>query len=94
MVATRHKFLKMCSVAVSLPTGLLIRHCRLTDNPIIKEMPDQVGHEVCYGMSKLFSDALSCNVQIANKTGLKFQQNQLKVDTNIVLYQVLFWANP
>ena len=37
----------------------------------------------------LFPDALSCKVQIANKIGLKFQQNQLKVDTNIVLYQNL-----
>ena len=36
-----------------------------------------------------FSDALSCNVQIVNKMGLKFQQNQLKGDTNIVLYQNL-----
>ena len=53
-------------------------------------MPDYVGHEVCYGISKLFPDALSCNVQIVNKIGLKFQQNRLKVDTNIVLYQVLF----
>ena len=40
----------------------------------------------------LFPDALSCNVQIVNKMGLKFQQNLLKVDTNIVLYQVLFWS--
>ena len=40
----------------------------------------------------LFSDALSCNVQIVNKIGLQFQQDLLKVDTNIVLYQVLFWA--
>lgn len=38
---------------------------------------------------ELFSDALSCKVQIANKIGLKFQQNQLKGDTNIVLYQNL-----
>ena len=37
----------------------------------------------------LFFDAVSCKVQIANKIGLKFQQNQLKVDTNIVLYQNL-----
>ena len=37
----------------------------------------------------LFSDALSCNMQIVNKIGLKFQQNLLKVDTNIVLYQNL-----
>ena len=36
-----------------------------------------------------FADALSCNMQIANKMGLKFQQNLLKVDTNIVLYQNL-----
>ena len=36
-----------------------------------------------------FSDALSCNVQIVNKMGFKFQQNLLKVDTNIVLYQNL-----
>ena len=35
------------------------------------------------------SDALSCNVQIINKMGLQFQQNLLKVDTNIVLYQNL-----
>ena len=27
---------------------------------------------------------------MVNKIGLKFQQNLLKVDTNIVLYQVLF----
>ena len=33
---------------------------------------------------ELFPDALSCKVQIANKIGLKFQQNQLKGDTNIV----------
>ena len=38
---------------------------------------------------ELFPDALSCKVQIANKIGLKFQQNQLKGDTNIVLYQNL-----
>ena len=37
----------------------------------------------------LFPDALSRNMQIVNKMGLKFQQNQLKVDTNIVLYQNL-----
>ena len=37
----------------------------------------------------LFTDALSCNVQIVNKIGLKFQQNLLKVNTNIVLYQNL-----
>ena len=37
----------------------------------------------------LLSDALSCNMQIVNKMGLKFQQNLLKVDTNIVLYQNL-----
>ena len=37
----------------------------------------------------LFSDALSCNLQIVNKMGLKFQQNLLKVDTNIVLFQNL-----
>ncbi len=37
----------------------------------------------------LLTDALSCNVQIVNKMGLKFQQNQLKGDTNIVLYQNL-----
>ena len=41
------------------------------------------------GMTMLFPDALSCNVQIVNKMGLKFQQNLLKVDTNIVLYQNL-----
>ena len=59
----------------------------------------------------LLADALSYNMQIVNKIGLKFQQNLLKVDTNIVLYQnlvkdtilqiqidivlyqVLFWAN-
>ena len=41
------------------------------------------------GMTVLFPDALSCNVQIVNKIGLKFQQNLLKVDTNIVLYQNL-----
>ena len=41
------------------------------------------------GMTMLFPDALSCNVQIVNKMGLKFQQNQLKGDTNIVLYQNL-----
>ena len=39
------------------------------------------------GMTMLFPDALSCNVQIVNKIGLQFQQNLLKVDTNIVLYQ-------
>ena len=33
---------------------------------------------------ELFPDVLSCKVQIANKIGLKFQQNQLKGDTNIV----------
>ena len=37
----------------------------------------------------LFSDALSCKVQIVNKIGLRFQQNLLKVNTNIVLYQNL-----
>ena len=37
----------------------------------------------------LFADALSCKVQIANKIGLEFQQNLLKVYTNIVLYQNL-----
>jgi len=37
----------------------------------------------------LLSDALSYNVQIANKIGSKFQQNLLKVYTNIVLYQNL-----
>ena len=37
----------------------------------------------------LLSDALSCNMQIVNKIGLKFQQNLFKVDTNIVLYQNL-----
>ena len=37
----------------------------------------------------LLPDALSCNVQIVNKIGLQFQQNLLKVDTNIVLYQNL-----
>lgn len=37
----------------------------------------------------LFSDALSCKVQIVNKIGLRFQQNRLKVNTNIVLYQNL-----
>ena len=52
-------------------------------------MPDYVGHEVCYGISKLFSDAVSCDAQIVNKIGLKFQQNLLKVNTNIVLYQNL-----
>ena len=41
------------------------------------------------GMTMLFSDAVSCKVQIANKIGLKFQQNLLKVYTNIVLYQNL-----
>ena len=40
-------------------------------------------------MTMLLSDALSCKVQIANKIGLKFQQNLLKVNTNIVLYQIL-----
>ena len=37
----------------------------------------------------LFPDALSCKVQIVNDIGLGFQQNLLKVDTNIVLYQNL-----
>ena len=41
------------------------------------------------GMTMLLPDALSYNVQIVNKMGLKFQQNQLKGDTNIVLYQNL-----
>ena len=41
------------------------------------------------GMTMSFSDALSYNVQIVNKIGLKFQQNRLKVNTNIVLYQNL-----
>ena len=41
------------------------------------------------GLTMLLSDALSCNVQIVNKIGLKFQQNLLNVDTNIVLYQNL-----
>ena len=44
---------------------------------------------ILYVAVLLFSDALSCNVQIVNKMGLKFQQNLLKVDTNIVLYQNL-----
>ena len=38
---------------------------------------------------KLLADALSCKVQIVNKIGLRFQQNRLKVNTNIVLYQNL-----
>ena len=42
---------------------------------------------VCYQF--LLTDALSYNVQIVNKIGLKFQQNRLKVDTNIVLYHNL-----
>ena len=37
----------------------------------------------------LLPDVLFCNVQIINKIGLKFQQNLLKLDTNIVLYQNL-----
>ena len=37
----------------------------------------------------LFPDALSCKVQIVNEIGLRFQQNRLKVNTNIVLYQNL-----
>ena len=37
----------------------------------------------------LFSDALSCKVQTIKKIGLRFQQNLLKVNTNIVLYQNL-----
>ena len=41
-------------------------------------------------VGRLLSDALSCKVQIVNKIGLRFQQNRLKVNTNIVLYQVLF----
>ena len=41
----------------------------------------------------LLPDALSCNVQIINKIGLKFQQNLFKVDTNIVLYQNLEYYN-
>ena len=44
---------------------------------------------ILYVAVLLFPDALSCNVQIVNKMGLKFQQNLLKVDTNIVLYQNL-----
>ena len=58
-------------------------------------IPDQVGHDVCVGMTygtgmtMLFSDALSCNVQVISKIDLRFQQNRLKVDTNIVLYQNL-----
>ena len=44
---------------------------------------------ILYVAVLLFSDALSCNMQIVNKIGLKFQQNLLKVDTNIVLYQNL-----
>ena len=38
---------------------------------------------------KLLADAVSCKVRIANKIGLRFQQNLLKVYTNIVLYQNL-----
>ena len=53
------------------------------------ETPGQARDDVCTGMTMLFPDALSCNVQIVNKMGLKFQQNLLKVDTNIVLYQNL-----
>ena len=41
------------------------------------------------GMTMLLADALSCKVQIINKIGLRFQQNLLKVNTNIVLYQNL-----
>ena len=41
------------------------------------------------GMTMLLSDVLSCKVQIINRIGLRFQQNLLKVDTNIVLYQNL-----
>ena len=41
-------------------------------------------------MTMLFPDALSRKVQIVNKIGLQFQQNRLKVNTDIVLYQVLF----
>ena len=37
----------------------------------------------------LFADALSDNRQIVNKISLRFQQNLLKVNTNIVLYQNL-----
>ena len=40
-------------------------------------------------IQRLLADTLSCNVQIVNKIGLKFQQNLLNVDTNIVLYQNL-----
>ena len=40
-------------------------------------------------MTMLLPDALSCKVQIVNKIGLRFQQNRLKVNTNIVLYQNL-----
>jgi hypothetical protein len=40
-------------------------------------------------MTMLLPDAVSCKVQIANKIGLKFQQDLLKVYTNIVLYQNL-----
>ena len=43
----------------------------------------------CFVYNKLFSDAVSCNMQIVSKMSLKFQQNLLKVDTNIVLYQNL-----
>ena len=37
----------------------------------------------------LFPDAKSANRQIVNGLQSGFQQNQLKVDTNIVLYQNL-----
>ena len=59
-------------------------------------IPDQVGHDVCVGMTcgtgmtMLFADPLSCKVQIINRIGLCFQQNLLKFNTNIVLYQVVF----
>ena len=58
--------------------------------------PTVVG--ICHGLlvfsclmfsEGLLPDALSCKVQTINEIGLGFQQNLLKVDTNIVLYQNL-----
>ena len=52
---------------------------------------DVINVRYCVSISykRSFSDALSCKVQIINGIGLQFQQNLLKVNTNIVLYQNL-----
>ena len=58
-------------------------------SPVKPGMTYGTGMTCGIGKTMLLSDALSCKVQIVNKIGLRFQQNRLKVNTNIVLYQNL-----